>query len=489
MPFNLNYNQKAARKLLVTAVNAGTPDAPEWEVVGRGVQDSSIEFNPDIETVNDILGNTETDVKSFEMSQDLEPMTVRGGSKLALKIYDINKRRAYTEFAQFEVLLIFGYVSTPSDGFTAEKHINCTVTPQSEGGDAHVDMPITITFSGDKELGLVDKLTNGMTFRKEEMVWIPAFRNCDVLEDGDNELHPAFIVNGKPLAGIWIGKYQASDDGKGVPQSKYGQTPWTDINFDDAASKCAAKGKGWHLMTNAEWAAIALWCKKNGTQPKGNNDYGKDHTETEYVAEPATYGDDDRINLVKTGTGPVTWSHDGTENGIYDLNGNVWEWVDGLRLVWGEAQFKPNPGDDWKALDAATGKFVTPECKTTDTAVKASGSTVKLDRVGGVYTWGTGISTPTSNWESTAFGSVAYATGIGANAKKTLQLWGLGPDGTAADYKGDHFWAQTKYSERLPYRGGHWTYGADAGVFALILSNPRSYVNVGRGFRLAYYDA
>lgn len=37
-----------------------------------------------------------------------------------------------------------------------------------------------------------------------------------------------------------------------------------------------------HEITNAEWAAIALWCHKNGTEPKGNNDYGKDASETLY---------------------------------------------------------------------------------------------------------------------------------------------------------------------------------------------------------------
>ena len=43
-------------------------------------------------------------------------------------------------------------------------------------------------------------------------------------------------------------------------------------------------------MTKAEWAAIMLWCKKNGFQPWGNNNYGKDSRETLQQAIPATYG-------------------------------------------------------------------------------------------------------------------------------------------------------------------------------------------------------
>ena len=48
------------------------------------------------------------------------------------------------------------------------------------------------------------------------------------------------------------------------------------INFDQAKIACDAKGPGFHLGTMAEWACIALWCRKNGTMPRGNNSYGCD---------------------------------------------------------------------------------------------------------------------------------------------------------------------------------------------------------------------
>ena len=171
--FNLQDNQKAERKLLVTCVNVGdsitqTGGTPEWQPVGVGVEDSSIEFNPDTETVTDILGITETTVKKFETSQDLDPMTIRGGSKLAVKLYNQIKYNRMSEFAMYEVMQIHAYVGSEG-AYEAEVHKNCTLTPQSMGGDANVDMPINISFSNDKVHGTTDNFKYGtvITFTPE----------------------------------------------------------------------------------------------------------------------------------------------------------------------------------------------------------------------------------------------------------------------------------------------------------------------------------
>ena len=108
--FNLKDNQKAERKLLVTCVdvsdNAGTFDAStaDWQIVGVGVEDSSIEYNPDTETVTDILGITETTVNKLETEQDLDPMTIRGGSKLAIKLYNQVKYGRLSELSMYNVM-------------------------------------------------------------------------------------------------------------------------------------------------------------------------------------------------------------------------------------------------------------------------------------------------------------------------------------------------------------------------------------------------
>ncbi|MFT4029737.1 MAG: SUMF1/EgtB/PvdO family nonheme iron enzyme [Protaetiibacter sp.] len=230
--------------------------------------------------------------------------------------------------------------------------------------------------SDDELLDLAVKTTAGMNAVVRDdrglpsvMVRIPSFRVSEVVEKGRDGTHPAFLVGGREVPEIYVSKYQnVVIDGRAY--SLPGQDPAAEMTFDEAIGYCESKGVGWHLMTNAEWAAIALWCRANGFQPKGNNLLGKDVTESVQTAIPSTYDAAGRVAHVRTGTGPVTWSHNGEASGIYDLNGNVCEFVGGVRTVHGEIHLIPGDGaaahadqsagsDAWRAV-LPDGTFVAP---------------------------------------------------------------------------------------------------------------------------------
>lgn len=166
--FNLAANRRAERKLLITCVEwqelVGTTPTQRREIVGKRITDSSIEYNPDIVTENDILGNTYTDVNKTQPEQSLDPFTILGGSKLAELLNDIRKRNALAELNQFTVYVITAFVGNSSTGYDAEKHENCTITYDRIGGEDNVDFPITIHYSNDLTTGTVDKLTSDFEF-------------------------------------------------------------------------------------------------------------------------------------------------------------------------------------------------------------------------------------------------------------------------------------------------------------------------------------
>lgn len=338
------------------------------------------------------------------------------------------------------------------------------------------------------------------------LVYIPAFKNSDVLTGGNDSIHPAFIVNGVQIPGFYYSKYQnvvhaaINTEGYNVTAaySLPGEDPAVNIDFDTSRARCEAKGHGWHLSTNAEWAAIALWCKKNGFMPYGNNNYGKDTRESNYKAIP-TSTDSGRTGRVATGTGPLTWSHDKTMGGIWDLNGNVWEWQGGIRFVWGELQIlanndaadPDNPQNEtsvcWKAINAADGSLVDPECTVSGSA-KLSGNTVKLDYVSSKWTYSTTISSLADQSRSCLFANVTCTAAIGAATKVLLRSLALLPDegATEADYEGDYYWLNNGVAERCVVRGGNWNSGANAGVFYFDGLDSRADVYWNVGFRSAY---
>jgi len=336
------------------------------------------------------------------------------------------------------------------------------------------------------------------------MVKIPRFNCEDVLTGAGSVPHPTFIVNGVTKDAIYIAKYPCTYSGSGATlraTSLRNRDPGASITIDNALLACKQKGAGWHLMTNAEWAAAALLAKLQGTMPRGNNNYGQDHLIAAEKGIPSYYYPS--IGRTYTGTGPRSWSHDGSLFGIYDLNGNVAEWVGGLRLNNGEIQILAdnNAADntkdqaagsaEWKAILATDGSLVAPGTAGTlkyDNTV-AGNSTASSNDVGG----NPQINTVVANQMHVPGGQVDYGYSVctfesltaagGVTVPNIAKLLGLAP--IDASHGGDYLYVRN-YAERVPYRGGFWSFGSIAGVFFLNLGFGRSYASSGIGFRSAF---
>lgn len=161
--FNLNAGQRAERKLLITVAEWMEGTTPVREILGTRTEDSSIEYNPDIETTTDILGINYTDMNRTQPQQDFDPFLVLGGSKLGALLNDIRRRNALSELNQFTVYIITAYVGT-AGAYAAEKQTGCTIAYNSLGGDTNVNFPISVYYSNNTVTGTVDKLADDFTF-------------------------------------------------------------------------------------------------------------------------------------------------------------------------------------------------------------------------------------------------------------------------------------------------------------------------------------
>jgi hypothetical protein len=334
------------------------------------------------------------------------------------------------------------------------------------------------------------------------MVRIPLFNLQDIDAALGTGPHPAFIVNGEVKNEIYIGAYQAVVD-EGRACSLPGVLPTGNYGFDAAKKACVDKGPGWHMMTAWEWAAIALWCLKNGFQPRGNTRYGLAYGaawETGVRTDGRAPGESGGTPRALAGSGPASWRHDNTFAGIADLVGNIWEWNDGLFMRDGRLYFPPDnnfaaPETDWPAsavfLDAATGPIGGEASAENGNVVLSSTITHYTETPAPAGGGDNRDITYASNakWMDTALAATydALPEAVRQRAAQLLiapKLKSTDEKPLFADIKGNI--TSRNYGTRFPIRGGGCSNPASEGLGALGLSRRRTAAESDVGFRPAF---
>ena len=208
--------------------------------------------------------------------------------------------------------------------------------------------------------------------------------------------------------------------------------------------------------------------------PHGNTDYGKDyyHKEEKADCDGCGYG------RSKTGSGPATWNHDNTIYSVSDLNGNVWEWLAGLRLLNGAIEYIPNndaaltgwlkDSTAWQQLRTARGPVWV--------EVEAGEITITDRKAAEDYT---------PDYDGTRIADLKIDLQEVPQALKDL---GIVPDKRAESELKTYVYFDATEGEWLPIRGSSFYNTSNAGASALTLSSPRSYSHVSVGFRSAFYE-
>ncbi|HBY2493166.1 hypothetical protein ACN4EX_15600 [Klebsiella pneumoniae] len=298
--------------------------------------------------------------------------------------------------------------------------------------------------------------------------------------------HPAFIVDGKEIPQLFIGTYQGV-----IKNGEFLSLPFAAPTFSNPDNyiyynTAKACGPGWHAITAAEWALLAIQTFRAGTQPLGNTFWGfssDDMSEFGQRVDGRQPGDkNNTTGVTYTGSGPVDWRHDRTFSGISDLCGNIAEYTYGVRMMAGELQFLANndaalyasnispSSPAWKAMDALTGELITPTftgtveggdyVATTPTSVRFALSSSNVP-----------YSITVSGTMQAPFGSISTNSAkpvaeAALQKLKALALYPFGSDSSA--FKGDCVWSTGISANRaLLSRSGHNALGASAGIFAM----------------------
>ena len=254
---------------------------------------------------------------------------------------------------------------------------------------------------------------------------------------------------------------------KGVPASLPYQQPKHTISYDEAAAACGRKGKGWHLMTNTEFVYLLHEAEELGHTIGGNTNYGSNSKNEQESG--VRY---DSAGRTLTGCDPLTWSHDGTADGVFGLCGNFYEWVTGLRLHYGVIEYTKNN-------DAAVDGYTT-EAPDWQVAT-VNGKPLRLYGNDGVtlstkedveVAWDGCHIKDLQLEELEEMPEIAYKLGI-----------------VPHDWKNETagIWADNELEEAVPFRGSGFRHPPLGGDGALNLSYPRSFVRGNVSFRSALF--
>ena len=278
---------------------------------------------------------------------------------------------------------------------------------------------------------------------------------------------PMFRIRGKIAKAVYISKYENTLI-DGIPCSLPLQQPAVNVSFEEAEELCRRKGNGWHLMTNAEWMYLQKEAEKEGTLPHGNTDFGRSH---EARTETGDVYDDMHV---LTGSGPDTWSHDHTPEGVYDLCGNDWEHIHGLRLHKGMIEYIKD--NDAAAEETDTGEnsseWIPVMCDGKPVGISAKNGSLKLTTDNIVR-----------DWEGCRFREVV--NGLSHTPEMLEELGIIQIDDKC---KEAGFFADSALEEAIPCRGSGFGDAGGGGVGALSWDYPRTSSGNYISFRSAYYE-
>lgn len=143
--------------------NVGTLESPEWEIIGKKIEEMSLEMNPNIETLTDVTGDVQTTLDKYEKQTSVSPYFARKESKMAAWLYNVVREERTLSEVEKEFLCV--NIFAGSDGkFDAWKQ-RAIVAVQSYGGSTKgLQIPYNIHWTGKKTYGTVSITEGTPTF-------------------------------------------------------------------------------------------------------------------------------------------------------------------------------------------------------------------------------------------------------------------------------------------------------------------------------------
>lgn len=159
------YERKVLAHYLDASFTIASSPTHSWFLIGKDIEEMSVELNPDTETVKNILGETSVKDNGYEPTMSAEPYYANPDDSIYDKIKDIAMQRLKGDACKTYILEVIydpdeAQETTPAFEAYREEVI---VKPQSYGGDTSgVQIPYEVLFDGNRTPGTVSLSSTGV---------------------------------------------------------------------------------------------------------------------------------------------------------------------------------------------------------------------------------------------------------------------------------------------------------------------------------------
>lgn len=142
----------------------GGTGSPSWTLLGKNIEDMSVELNADTETIKNILDESYVEDNGYEPAVDVSTFYADPSDPLYTQIKNIAMNRLTGDDCKTKILeVVIDKTTGAYDAWTEDVYIK----PQSYGGpQGSVNIPYNISFAGNRVKGTVQfaSTTHAPTF-------------------------------------------------------------------------------------------------------------------------------------------------------------------------------------------------------------------------------------------------------------------------------------------------------------------------------------
>ena len=154
---------KIERKFLAHFVNASASAEPQYERLGKDLEEFSAEVSAQVESKKNILGQTAVAVTGYEKTAAVEPYYAEADSPLFVRLQDIIDRGLVLEDVKTDVVEVKLWEQDEEGAFPAIRE-DAYIGITSYGGDtAGYKIAFTLHFTGEKVMGKFNPATRTFT--------------------------------------------------------------------------------------------------------------------------------------------------------------------------------------------------------------------------------------------------------------------------------------------------------------------------------------